>query len=252
MICGTSGTAEVTTTSSSGTSLPICTDPNTVRYIRVAFHYLLKENNFNWSFYDDCTSPHGTFNYSGPGNFTETSDGDQNAVYNGFLRAEDVISAANIELAANFHPWRKEPGVSYPPDNNPPPTNIRYILVGTYFHRDNVAYSASDIFGTQQKYDVGGNRVIDVYFTPNGYWSGGIATLGGQNKFAFLNPYVKYLEPGCREWSLQYEAFTLNHELGHTLSLSHTWNLNDLCTDTPMGFLYDKIQNDPVHPCVKD
>ncbi len=109
MTCGTSGAAAVTESSSGSNSLPICTDPHTVRYMRIAFHYLLKENNFNWSFHDDCTSPYGTLNYSGPGNFTEISDGDQNAVYNGSLRAEEVVAAANAELAANHDAWRKVP-----------------------------------------------------------------------------------------------------------------------------------------------
>jgi len=253
MSCGTMGAAPSASPASSPGFLPICTDPNAVRYLRVAFHYLLRESNYTWTFLDDCADPDVNFTYIGPGNFTESSDGYQNSVYNGFLRAEEVIADANAKLAANWNHWRKAPGVYYPPTTNLPATNIRYVLVGTYFHRDNAAYIAteSNRFATQTKYNIGGETVLDVYFTPNGNWSGIASAIGGTNKFVFMNCYKKYLEPDCRNWSLQYEADLLNHEIGHTLDLSHTWNENDLCDDTPVAFMYDKIQQPPATPCVK-
>ncbi|MCS6928630.1 MAG: M43 family zinc metalloprotease [Saprospiraceae bacterium] len=40
-----------------------------------------------------------------------------------------------------------------------------------------------------------------------------------------------------------YSGSLLNHEIGHTLSLRHTWNEDDGCLDTPLGNLYDEYKN---------
>ncbi|GAB4497381.1 MAG: hypothetical protein OHK0019_30890 [Saprospiraceae bacterium] len=89
-----------------------------------------------------CIPPYSKFDYIGAGNFTEYGDGFQNPDYNGFLRANDIINKANEELANNNDQWRKDPNSSYPPDA--PANVIRYLLVGTYFHRDPVAYYLDD------------------------------------------------------------------------------------------------------------
>ncbi|MDV7393738.1 M43 family zinc metalloprotease, partial [Arthrospira platensis SPKY1] len=39
-----------------------------------------------------------------------------------------------------------------------------------------------------------------------------------------------WYENGVSEWSVRY---VLNHEIGHILSLMHTWAYNDGCDDTP-------------------
>jgi hypothetical protein len=191
---------------------------------------------------DDC-GPYTIRTYYGPGNFTEYSDGLGNTNYNGFQRAEEIVGKANEELANNGDQWRKEPGVYYPPDT--PDNKIRYILVGTYFHRDNWAFNNvydNTLDDIHAIYDVGGNSVIDIYcvFASTVPWSGNAYVIGSGNKFVFVNDYLVYLRPNCREWSKQFAASNLNHEIGHTLNLSHTWNANDGCLDTPLGFIYDQ------------
>ncbi len=131
-VCGTSGSSS---SSSGGPENPICTDPGSVRYVRVAVHFLLREDTWVETITDNCggsSVPPYSFTYVGPGNFTETNDGVGNPAYNGFHHAENVIGLANGMLASNEDHWRKASGINYP--TPPPAINIQYLLVGVYFH----------------------------------------------------------------------------------------------------------------------
>jgi hypothetical protein len=75
--------------------LPICTDPNATKYIRVAIHYLLPTRPVKQSWKDGCTTGFPIVNYVGPGNFTETGDGFTTNGPNGYTRAE-VLMRTNI------------------------------------------------------------------------------------------------------------------------------------------------------------
>lgn len=87
-------------------------------------------------------------------------------------------------------------------------------------------------------YNIDGTSVIDVYLAPNDP-SGVAGNIGGPNKFVHIQNWNTYAQPGCQNWSLEYAAELLNHEIGHTLSLIHTWDDNDNCNDTPMGYEYE-------------
>lgn len=194
---------------------------------------------------DKCTAGiTDPFLYVGSGNFTETSDGFGNNNYNGYQRAEGIIEKANYELANNADQWRKESGVNYPP--SPPKNNIRYILSGVYFHRDNEIYyrvdtaSMANTSGIHSQYDVGGNSIIDVYHAPR-FYADGASGVGNANKFVFIKDYHLYIQPNCQNWSLEAAAKAFNHEIGHSLSLNHTWLGSDFCDDTPLGFIYDRV-----------
>lgn len=225
---------------------PICPDPEDIKYLRVAVHFLLPGSIVFNNSLQSCAPPYSGIYYVGAGNFTENGDG-KDPDYNGFLRAEEIVNRANEELELNSVQWRKDPNSYYPPDA--PANVIRYLLAGTYFHRNAVAYNLYDpnnpslsqsaiAYQTHNQYNIGGNEVIDVYYTPHGDWSGNAFDIGGSNKFVFNNDYWTYVT--CRDWSLQYSASLLNHEIGHTLSLQHTWNETDGCNDTPRGFIYDR------------
>lgn len=230
---------------------PVCSDPDAIRYLRVAVHFLLRTETLVETITDQCSSPANVFTYIGPGNFTETNDGTGNSGYNGFQHAEAVIGRANQMLANNQDHWRKAPGQNYP--TTPPDIRIQYLLVGVYFHRDPEAFAG---LGSEKqihaKYDVEANQVLDLYFihNPTLPYDGNAIEYGGFNKFVFLNDYKNYLKPHCRDWSIVHTARSINHEIGHTLNLYHTWNEVDACNDTPLGFFYDKVM--PDGSCLSD
>ena len=242
----TCGTTEEEVQESAQTAFPespICTDPSAVKYIRVAFHFIRAEHFFIRQVDDDClVNPPVIITYIGYGNFTANSDGNGDLTYNGYQRAEDIVAKANEELAQNQKQWRETPGVSYPA--TAPPNPLRYVLTGVYFHANDVAFdSAFSTAAIHGAYDVGGDEVLDVYCINNKYekWNG--QGLGGSSthKYVFLNDYFIYLRPNCREWSKQFSGSSLNHEIGHSLSLSHTWDQTDGCDDTPYGYVYDQV-----------
>lgn len=230
---------------------PVCSDPDAIRYLRVAVHFLLRTETLVETITDHCSSPVNVFTYVGPGNFTETNDGIADSGYNGFQHAEQVIGRANQMLANNQDHWRKASGQNYP--TTPPDIRIQYLLVGVYFHRDPEAFAGA---GSEKqihaKYDVDANQVLDLYLIHNPAlpYDGNAIEYAGANKFVFLNDYKNYLKPHCREWSILHTARSINHEIGHTLNLYHTWNEVDACHDTPLGFLYDKVM--PDGSCLPD
>ncbi|MEY4902557.1 MAG: hypothetical protein RLZZ292_372 [Bacteroidota bacterium] len=231
---------------------PLCSDINTIKYVRVAIHFLLPTHLQNFKIDDICgdKDPQGNYykiHYIGAGNFTETSDGFLSKTLNGYKRAEDMIALANYELATNSLPRREEKGVTYPA--TAPFNPLRYVLVGTYFHRDDDAYFGKETnWDIHKKYDIDASNVLDIYEVPYGYnFTSGIAsTIGGDKKFVCINDYFKYVYPKCRDWSIQFAAHNLNHEIGHTLNLQHTWNEDDKCVDTPNGFLYNRLEKNPI------
>ena len=85
--------------SGSSTSAPPSADKQNpdkgMIYIKVAFHFILptKDISYDYTF----GVPPIPISYTGPGNFTETSDGFGGS-YNGFQFAEDMINAANAGL----------------------------------------------------------------------------------------------------------------------------------------------------------
>ncbi len=114
--------------------LPICPNPDLIRYVRVNMHFLLPEQVIQIPI-NNCGNP---INVLSLGNFTEKSDGIGNTDRNGYTRAENIIKRANQELDENDDQWRKNPNETYPA--SPPEVKVRFLLNGVYFHRDNDAY----------------------------------------------------------------------------------------------------------------
>lgn len=116
--CGVTAEAERVSQDLPEGYLPICTDPNQIKDVRVAVHFLLPGKIIKLDV-PDCDANGTIIKYIGLGNFTETGDGFTNSGYNGYQRAEDIISQANAELDDNTDQWRKadDPNVQDPPAN---------------------------------------------------------------------------------------------------------------------------------------
>ena len=99
--------------------VPICSDIDQVKYLRVAIHFLLPDGFIEKTIADCDGNPGTPFYYTGYGNFTENGDGFTSSGYNGYKRAEDIIGIANQMLDNNSTQWRKanDPLVQNPPLN---------------------------------------------------------------------------------------------------------------------------------------
>ncbi len=235
--CGVDEFTEVNENPLPGSYLPICPDPDLIRYVRVNMHFLLPEQVIQIPIANCINFP----SILSLGNFTEKSDGTGNTDRNGYTRAEDIIKRANQELDNNDDQWRKNPNETYPA--SPPEVKVRFLLNGVYFHRDNDAYyrniTSAAIYNL---YGVDVNTNINVFYSPIYPHSGqGFGT--GPTKYVFNGDYHEYINPCSQDWSIGYSASLLLHEIGHTLTLRHTWVGNDGCNDTPDGATYDALIN---------
>ncbi|MFL5731488.1 MAG: zinc-dependent metalloprotease family protein, partial [Cytophagaceae bacterium] len=154
--------------------------------------------------------------------------------HNGFWYAESLIASSNDKLANN------QPMHLPLPNSIPnPATNIRLVLTGIYFHRDDNFYeytlanrSSSDLNNT---YGVNINSEINVFAQWHGLYgsnggAGGIAACIGPCSI----PWAKLVgiwntsTSGHAPWEM---GGCLNHEIGHNLGLLHTQQ--DALIDTP-------------------
>jgi hypothetical protein len=200
--------------------LAICTDNSSVKWIRVNFHYMLRND--------------------GTGNFNPVDDGNGNTNLNGYKRSEQIINAANDALINNQKMWLPNP------NSTPiPQIRVRYLLTGVYFHNDSrlmTAYTGDlgfpSIDELHSTYGVNTDTEINYYFTRSSWINDANVTyelpgngLGRIDLHAGISSsYVKYLlEP----WWVPMHSSLFNHEIGHILNIGHTWAFEDFCDDTP-------------------
>ncbi|MCO6461687.1 MAG: hypothetical protein J5I59_09800 [Saprospiraceae bacterium] len=210
-----------------------------------------------------------TVDYKGYGNFTPYSNGSFSAyddpvgpfdyAYTGFDRAEDIVNTMNEMFNNNKDAFRKSndtlcqnpplSNVSYP--NPPPPIKIQFVLAGVYFHETPTAEYRSSFHTWQSSYAVNPSSEINIYYhssyTEKG--DGQANNIGGASKYNTQGEYYYYMTPDCREWSLSFAASATLHEIGHNLSLHHTFNKStDYCDDTPPMNTYDKYKDGICYP----
>ena len=190
-----------------------------LRYVAVNIHFMLKAD--------------------GSGNFNEYWDGVKDSTNNGYHFAEKIIEKANYELGHNQKMFRRPPDVDSIPVL---PINMQYVLKGVYFDRSDKFHSDDFFSGWEilDKFGVNPKTEINIFAIVPERSGSGIATQVLQPevvapklacKVYFYNKYLS-----APEWSENYAASTINHEIGHLLGLYHTWNTDDDCEDTPMGF----------------
>ncbi len=134
-----------------------------------------------------------------------------------YLAAEEYIDAANLQLGDDhYRQWNQSPwGVSTKPKQCVP---FRYTLAGVYVHCSSMAFTydryqeAPQVHST---YGVNKETEFNLYILPLTNASGVAGGIGG---FYAVN---SNLDRGL-----------LNHEMGHNLTLEHSW-IDDGIDDTP-------------------
>lgn len=171
----------------------------------------------------------------------------------------DLLDAANSKLANNEQ-------MLLPVGNNTPvlQTQFRYVLQGNpetgddgiYFHRDDsAAYfskgKSTGIYAQTDKrafaYAVGEDSIINLYLiehhpdsirmNPNyNVTTSGISYGHNVKLFgAYYNNYTTFYSNEGTPFNkgVGMYAGLLNHEIGHSLGIGHTWKMDDGCDDTP-------------------
>ena len=142
-----------------------------------------------------------------------------------FAIAEDMVDRANLALENNFIQWNQDTawGIFSPKPQQCVP--FRYLLDGVHIHCNTEAMNHSGTLPTFFR-DHYGINLDSIY---NGF----IVELPGSNTGHAIG------QPGNVFTTEHFSTGTFNHEMGHLLSLEHSW-WNDGLEDTPpIHFRYD-------------
>ncbi len=203
--------------------------------VKVNFHFMMKSD----SLY----------------NFTPFDDGNGNCSFTAYDYSDILINNANSMLAQNQ-------AMNLPLGNNTPalPTKIRLKLESVYFHYDSNSYTFFDEPTKLSWDDVAyycefADSQINVFFVYNE--SSNTTCVGKThvtgNKSVIIGGAWQLYNTGAGASGFWGNAWLLVHEIGHVLSLHHTMQSGDICSDhddfcldTP---LYSEVYLPGFDPC---
>ncbi|MGB0932296.1 MAG: M43 family zinc metalloprotease, partial [Chitinophagales bacterium] len=213
-------------------------DHTPMRFVRVNFHFVDKEE--------------GGINFSGK---------------EGLEFAEHILQISNEKLLKNAK-------MNLPAGNTTPvlPAQYQYVLSGIegdttdngiYFHQDDALFQSNKKGGkyshfSREQYNklgVSKEEVINIFFLEHHpdsiksptYKASGDG-VGTSNWVKVIGAYMVHKDNpklSIRDIANNFSG-VFNHEVGHSLSLGHTWRGNDGCEDTPKHVnCWGPDKNDP-------
>ncbi len=154
-----------------------------------------------------------------------------------------LLDSANVQLDTNWRNWRSA-------ENTPIlRKGYRYVLTpqpnasgddGIYFHYDDTLYYFISQGKDQNnynrkvvdKYSIGKDSIINIFMMVHQPDSAKSKTYRASSQGIALGTALKIAGYYELKWAPQHFAPSLNHEIGHILSLAHAWT-EDGCPDTP-------------------
>lgn len=164
---------------------------------------------------------------------------------------KDILHAMNYALENNKKMW-----IPYRNETPIHPLNIQYVLTGReddpeddgiYYHYDDELYYyvhyrkkdsnlyTRDVF---ERHGVQLDTVLNIFLMPHQPDSIASKTYRAGRVGVALGNAVKVAAPWLQDFNKDRKSFwryrgVINHEVGHTLNLSHAWTSGDGCDDTP-------------------
>ncbi|MFN0275068.1 MAG: M43 family zinc metalloprotease [Chitinophagales bacterium] len=172
---------------------------------------------------------------------------------------DDLIKISNYKLSLNAK-------MNLPADNATPVLPVQYRIIlakdpitgndGIYYHNDDSACYYSNgkkkgaySLGDQRMFQnaVGVDTIMNIYFIEHHPDSIPSPTYKSTSSGASFGHNIKIFGPYRGFSNILYDgkgnpytkgagfyAGLLNHEIGHSLGLNHTWKMDDGCDDTPL------------------